>query len=394
MTDTTLDLVKGVQASIDKMETENKTVLASLQEATKNNGEMSKDAVAKADNAAAEIAKVSASILEMEQKLADKVKAGTASPETLGRMVAKSDAYKQFVNGNVQKMRVNANTITGQSGSPAVNSDTLVQADRLAGIVPGAFRSLRVKDVLPVGTTTSNAVEYTRELAFTNNAAETAEAAQKPESSLTFELVTANVATIAHFIKVSKQVLDDASALESYIDNRLRYGVELRYDNQLLNGNGTGQNISGITDTGNHTAFTPVTGENALDSINRMIEKVRLSEYMATAIMLNPADWHAIERLKVGTSDDRYIIGNPSSDMGNRLWGLPVVVTNRLASGKAVVGDFQMAYQVFDRQGVVVEMFEQDSDNVQKNLLTVRAEARGTLATFVPAAVQYGDLTQ
>lgn len=394
MTDTTLDLVKGVQASIEKMESENKTVLAALQESTKNNGEMSKDAVAKADNAAAEIAKVSASILEMEQKLADKVKAGTASPETLGRMVAKSDAYKQFVNGNVQKMRVNANTITGQSGSPAVNSDTLVQADRLAGIVPGAFRSLRVKDVLPVGTTTSNAVEYTRELAFTNNAAETAEAAQKPESSLTFELVTANVATIAHFIKVSKQVLDDASALESYIDNRLRYGVELRYDNQLLNGNGTGQNISGITDTGNNTAFTPVTGENALDSINRMIEKVRLAEYMATAIMLNPADWHAIERLKVGTSDDRYIIGNPSSDMGNRLWGLPVVVTNSLAAGKAVVGDFQNAYQVFDRQGVVVEMFEQDSDNVQKNLLTVRAEARGTLATFVPAAVQYGDLTQ
>lgn len=394
MTDTTLDLVKGVQASIEKMETENKTVLATLQEATKNNGELSKDAIVKADNAAAEIAKVSASILEMEQKLADNVKAGTASPETLGQMVAKSDAYKQFVNGNVQKMRVNANTITGQSGSPAVNSDTLVQADRLAGIIPGAFRSLRVKDVLPVGTTTSNAVEYTRELAFTNNAAETAEAAQKPESVLTFELVTANVATIAHFIKVSKQVLDDASALESYIDNRLRYGVELRYDNQLLNGNGTGQNISGITDTGNHTAFTPVTGENALDSINRAIQAVQVADYMPTGIMLNPADWHAIERLKVGTSDDRYIIGDPAAALGPRLWGLPVVVTNNLASGKVVVGDFQNAYQVFDRMGTVVEMFEQDSDNVQKNLLTVRAEARGTLATFVPAAVQYGDLTQ
>lgn len=390
----TLDLVKGINASIEKMESENKTVLASLQESTKNNGEMSKDAIAKADAAASEISKISASILDMEQKLTDNVKKGTASPETLGRMVTKADAYKQFASGEIQKMRVQANTITGQSGSPAVNSDTLVQADRLSGIVPGAFRSLRVKDVLPVGTTSSNAVEYTRELAFTNNAAETAEGAQKPESVLTFDLVTANVATIAHFIKVSKQVLEDAGALEAYIDNRLRYGVELHYDNQLLNGNGTGQNISGITNTGNHTAFTPVTGENALDSVNRAIQAVQVADYMPTGIMLNPADWHAIERLKVGTSDDRYVIGDPAAAIGNRLWGLPVVVTNNLASGKVVVGDFQNAYQVFDRTGVAVEMFEQDSDNVQKNLLTVRAEMRGTLATFVPAAVQYGDLTQ
>lgn len=394
MSETVDALLGKMNASIDKMESENKTVLASLQESTKNNGEMSKEAIAKADAAAAEIAKVSASILEMEQKLADNVKKGTASPESLGRIVTKADAYKQFASGEIQKMRVQANTITGQSGSPAVNSDTLVPADRLSGIVPGAFRSLRVKDVLPVGTTTSNAVEYTRELAFTNNAAETAEGAQKPESVLTFELVTANVATIAHFIKVSKQVLEDAGALEAYIDNRLRYGVELRYDNQLLNGNGTGQNISGITNTGNHTVFTPATGENALDNINRAIQAVQVADYMPTGIMLNPADWHAIERLKVGASDDRYIIGDPAAAMGPRLWGLPVVVTNNLASGKVIVGDFQNAYQVFDRSGVVVEMFEQDTDNVQKNLLTVRAEARGTLATFVPAAVQYGDLTQ
>ena len=393
MTDDVLNLVKGVQASVSKMETENEKVLAFLKESTQNNGETSKEALTKADASAAEISKISASILDIEQKLADKVKAGTASPETLGRLVAKSDAYKQFASGEIQKMRVQANTITGQGGSPVTNSDTLVQADRLSGIIPGAFRSLKVKDALPVGTTNSNGVEYTRELAFTNNSAETAEGAQKPESVLTFELVTANVATIAHFIKVSKQVLDDASSLEAYIDNRLRYGVELRYDNQLLNGNGTGQNISGITDTGNNTAFTPVTGENALDSINRAIQAVSVADYMPTAIMLNPADWHAIERIKVGSSDVRYVIGDPASAMGPRLWGLPVVVSNNVGSGKLIVGDFQNAYQVFDRSGVVVEMFEQDADNVQKNLLTVRAEARGTLATFVPAAVQYGDLT-
>jgi HK97 family phage major capsid protein len=365
-----------------------------LQEAGKETGEKAKAAISKADELAQKIAGVSASIVEMEQKLADNVKKGTAAPSSLGQMVIKSDAFKQFAAGNTNKFRIEANTITGQdSASPPANSDVLVPSQRLAGIIPGAFRSLRVQDVLPVGTTSSNIVEYTRELAFTNNAAETAEGATKPESVLTFELVSAPVRTIAHFLKVSKQVLDDAVALQSYIDTRLRYGVELRYDAQLLNGNGTGQNISGITDSGNFTAFTPATGDNALDSINRAIELVALADYQATAIMLNPADWHAIERLKVGTSDDRYIIGNPAGMMGAMLWGLPVVVSNNMTSGKLLVGAFDISHQVWNRSSTVVEMFEQDDTNVQKNLLTVRAEKRGTLATYRPASVYYGNLT-
>jgi HK97 family phage major capsid protein len=129
-------------------------------------------------------------------------------------MVIKSEGFKQYAQGNSSKFRIEANTITGQTGtSPPTNSDTLVPAQRLPGIIPGAFRALRVADVIPQGTTTSNAVEYTRELAFTNAAVEVAEGDNKPQSSLTFELVSAPVRTIAHWLKVSKQVLDDAPAL-------------------------------------------------------------------------------------------------------------------------------------------------------------------------------------
>lgn len=387
-------LVSEINASMESMKKDNAAITAELKTAMQSSGTDAKAAIEKADALAMKLAAQADSIVALEQKLAEGVQAGKAAPETLGRMIIKSDAFKEFAAGNSNKMRVQANTITGQDGgSPPLNSDVLVAPQRLGGIIPGAFRALRIRDIMPSGVTTSNAVEYTRELAFTNNAAETAEGAAKPESALTFELVSAPVRTIAHFLKVSKQVLEDSAALESYINTRLRYGVDLKTDSQIINGTGSGQQISGITKSGNFTAFTPVTGENALDSINRAIYAAYAADYAPNAIVLNPADWGAIERTKVGTSDVRYVVGNPTGSLGPTLWGLPVVVTNNLASGKLIVGAFDIAFQVWDRMGTVVEMFEQDSDNVQKNLLTVRAENRLTLASYRPASVFYGNTT-
>jgi HK97 family phage major capsid protein len=383
--------VQQINAAIETFKTTQAELTTNIKTLAEGSDKVSKEALTKADALATKIAGISTSIVEMEQKLADGVMKGTEKVSTLGNMVIQSDAFKQYAAGNTSKFRIEANTIIGQEGSPAENSDTLVAPQRLSGIIPGAFRALRVRDVLPQGTTSSNMVEYTRELAFTNNAAERNEGVAKPESSLTFELKNAPVRTIAHFLKVSKQVLEDAAALQSYIDTRLRYGVELKYDSQLINGNGTAPAISGMLDSGNYTAFTQGPfGETALDNINRAIYQVLAADYAATGIIMNPADWGAIERLK--GDDDHYIIGNAQGNIGPRLWGLPVVVTNNLAAGKFICGAFDIAYQVWNRSGTVVEMFEQDSDNVQKNLVTVRAEARGCLASYRPASVVYGDL--
>lgn len=354
-------------------------------------GAESKAAVAKAEAAVEEIKSLATRVLEIEQKTADAVKRGVEAPKTLGQMFIETDSFKNFAAGLSTKSRVELkNTITGQGGSPVENVNTIVDAQRLPGIVPGAFRTLRIRDVLPAGQTISNMVEYTRELAFTNAAAETAEGASKPEASLTFELASAPVRTVAHWLKLSKQVMDDAPALASYVDTRLRYGVELRIDQQLLNGNGTGQNIGGMTKAGNFTAYTPVTGDNAIDSINRAKAQVLAADYAPTAIVLNPVDWGIIERTKV---DNNYVFGAPNSAVGPVLWGLPVVVTNTMTQGKFMVGAMDIAYQVWNRAGTVVEMSEADDTNFQKNLVTVRAEARLALAVYRAASVRYGNLT-
>lgn len=377
------------------------SVKAMVKENEVGTKETIKAATEKADAAAKRVQEVSDRLVEAEQKLVDGVRSGRQAPKSLGQLVVESDEFKNYASGKTSKMSfrmdqpfsVQANTITGQSGSPVANDSIIVPADRVPGIIPGAFRRLRVKDLIPQGITSSNSVEATRELLFTNSAAETAEGASKPESALTFELYSAPVKTIAHWLKASKQILEDAPALVSYIETRLRYGVDLREEQQLVAGDGTGQNLIGMTISPNFTTFSPTTGENALDSLNRAKYLIEAADYAPTAIVMNPADWGAIERTKVGTSDDRYIIGDPRASMGPFLWGLPVVVSNSMTSGKLLVAAFDIAFMLWNRAETVVQMFEQDDTNVQKNLITIRAEKRCALAGYRPASVLYGNLT-
>ena len=138
------------------------------------------------------------------------------------------------------------NTLTG--------SDTTVAPSRSPNIVGGAFLPFSMEALLPSTPTTSNAIEFTKEASFTNSAAEAAEGTAKGESALTWSLVNMPISTVAHWIKISKQLAADAPALAAYVNTRMRYGVNQKVDTQLVIGDGTAPNISGTYDTGNFTA--------------------------------------------------------------------------------------------------------------------------------------------
>lgn len=315
----------------------------------------------------------------------------TEEVKSIGRQVTESEEFKSYLEGSREKFRFEfKNTIIGEGGSPQNPVDTIVPRDDKPGIIAGAFRSLRLLEVIPQGTTTSNTVHYTRELAWTNNAAETPEGTQKPESSLTFEPVDCPVRTIAHFIKVSKQVLDDAPQLESYIDRRMRYGVQYRLENQIINGPG-GQNLSGMLQSGNSTLLAAESGNNGFDVANRMKYAIINGEYMADYFLINPLDWGAMERLKVSATDERYVgQAGPVSYLANglipMLWGVPVIASNTVPQG-TLIGFSAEAMTYWSRQGTTVEIFDQNQDDVEKNLLTIRAELRGAFCVHRPSAV-------
>lgn len=395
--------LKEVTQEIVAFKAAQEAALASVKELAQAVEKGSKEgiaaATAKADALAQTVQALADRLVAAEQKMVAKIMAGAEAPASIGVFVTMSDEFKAFASGAQGKMRIHvkdgfrprANTVTGQSGSPAANSDTVVRSDRMAGIVPGAFRSLKVRDVIPSGVTSSNLVEFTRELAFTNDAAETAEGASRPESDVTFELANAPVVTIAHWIKLSKQVLSDAPALAAYIDNRLRYGVELRIDSQIINGLGTSQALKGLSHDDNQTAFAPASGDTAIDSVSKAKEQLAVADYPADAVILNTQDWGAIERLKDG--NEKYLVGNPFGAIVPTLWGLPVVVTNSITQGKILIGAFSVGAMLFEREGVTVEM-NMDGNDFTKGLVTVQAEARLALAGLRPASILYGDLTK
>lgn len=364
---------------------------------------------AKADGEAATVGKISAdtktaldAIGTQQRELADRLLAveqkTPALPETKGttswgEQFIKAAGYADFAAGNRAKLRVELkNTLVG--------SDTNVAPDRLARIVAGAVLPFSMEALLPSTNTSSNAIEFTKEASFTNSAAEAAEGAAKGESALTWSLVNMPVSTVAHWIKISKQLAADAPALAAYVNSRMVYGVNQKVDTQLVVGDGTAPNISGTYDTGNFTAHgytnAAITAISATFKKLVLIRKVMADLYVAgfpaDAIVLNPADWATIEIELMTTAAGQTLYS--VNDAGQaRLFGIPVVQAIGMAADTFQVGRFSEAYMVYNREGVVVEMSDSDSDNFTKNLITLRAERRLALATEKPAAVRGGDLT-
>lgn len=266
-----------------------------------------------------------------------------------------------------------------------------ISPSRVAGVVTDPLERLTIVDVMTRMPTSSNAIEYVQEVNTTLNAAEAAEGSQKAESQFDFQLKQIHVATIAHFTRISKQFRDDAPYLVNLINSRMLFGVRQKLNSQLIAGNGAVPNINGLVGVaGNHTAFTPVASENRFDAIRRMIGAVEDEEFNPTAVILNPADIMLLDLLK--DANDNYTASNPRTGQNAVAWGRPIVSSKQVAVGKAIVADMAQACTLWDREMVGVEMFEQDSDNVQKNLLTIRAEGRFQLTAEHPKAIVYGDL--
>ena len=360
----------------------------------------------KADSEIANIGKVSADTktaienIGVEQRvLADRLLAieqrAPAQPEikkdeSWGEQFVKSARYADFAGGQMNKLRVEIkNTLTG--------SDATVAPDRKPGIVGGAFVPFSMESLLPSTSTSSNAIEFTKEASFTNSAAEAAEAAQKAESALTWSLVNMPVSTVAHWIKISKQLASDAPALAAYVNTRMRYGVNQKVDVQLVVGDGTAPNISGTYDTGNFTAHGYANAAlgatlKKLVLFRKIIADLYSAGFPPDAIVLNPADWAAIE-IELFTTAAGQTLYNVNSAGQAYLFGLPVIQALGMAADTFQIGRFSEAYMLYNREGVVVEMSDSDSDNFTKNLITLRAERRLALATEKPAAVRGGDLT-
>ncbi|PZX32052.1 HK97 family phage major capsid protein [Cupriavidus phytorum] len=390
--------VKEIKASLGKISDDVKAAgEKALKEAQLAAGKLSEETKAKVDELLTKQGEMQANLQHAQQALA-KLEAngagGDVQHQSFGQQFVGSDDFKAFTGKTTPRGRVD---MTFNAAITTVATDTdgaagdLVQNTRLPGIIAPLNRRLTVRDLITPGRMDGQVLEYVKETGFTNNAAPVAETVKKPESTMKFDLVTTSAKVIAHFVKASRQILSDASQLASYIDGRLRYGLALVEENQLLNGDGTGQNLLGIIPQATAFAapFDPAGTETGIDNIRLAMLQAALAEFPATGIVMHPSDWARIELLKDTTG--RYIIGNPQGTISPTLWGQPVVATQAITVDKFLVGAFKLGAQVFDRWQARVEVATENEDDFVKNLVTILAEERLALAVYRPQAFVYGD---
>lgn len=274
-------------------------------------------------------------------------------------------------------------------------NDALPSGVRTAsrGMIAPVRQKLFIRDVIPVAATNLTSWEYLQESGYTNNAAVVAEGAQKPQSEITFDNRILNVKKMAHFFRMSEEVLDDVDGMEAYIREAGLWGLLFKEEGQLVNGNGSATQLDGLLMPSNHTAYvnTTVPGltpAHAMDDILVAMTQVEAAQLFPSAVIMNGKDVAAMRGEK--DADGRYL--NPAFG-DNTAWGLPIVSTYGIAQGTFIVGGFVGNARIWQRRGIEVRRSTEDRDNFVKNLVTILIEERLNLEVTRPEGIVAGSLT-
>lgn len=385
------ELAAETKAAVDKAVDAVKAVAEEALGKAKAGEQMTEAVKARADEALVEVNGLRAKLDEIEQRAARDGGVGEEA-KSLGEQFVSDERVKAFLTSEQSSgkadMRFKA-TITSATTAAAGSAGAGVANTRLPGILERPRRRLTVRDLLSQGRMDGNTLEYVRETGFNNNAAPVAEGNLKPGSDIQFDLVNTSAKVIAHWMKASRQILSDFSQLRSVIDERLLYGLAYAEEQQLLNGDGTGQNLNGIIPQATaYAAPLTLVGGTQIDTMRLALLQAELAEFPSTGIVLNPKDWAFVELLK--DTQGRYIIGNPQGTLSPTIWGVDVVTTQAIAEDKFLAGAFKMGAQVFDRWDARIEVGYVNDDFI-RNLTTILAEERLALAVYRPQAFVFGD---
>lgn len=330
---------------------------------------------------------------------------------SLGEMFTKSEEFKSFAEskrltmGNGFNLEVNDITslnfkdvYTGLNAHNInVGLGTRVQFDPM---VPRGQRAARIRDLFPVAATNNNLIDFFRVLGFVENsgrgnAAPVADYSggafvTKPKSNINFQPAQAPVRTIAHWEAAHRNIIQDVPQLQTTINNELLYGLALVEDDEILNGDGTGEHLLGILNTPGIQIYTPAGAEPKADSLRKATTLAVIANYPPNGYVLHPNDWEDIE-LDKGTTNDHYrLITNIAVGLDARVWRQRVVESPAMDEGTFLNGSFGGAAQLYDRQQANVRIAEQHGNFFVQNAVAILVEERLALAVKRPEAFVKG----
>lgn len=271
----------------------------------------------------------------------------------------------------------------------------VIPADRVAGYKFDPTRSVHVRNLIPQGSTSSDVVRFVKESGYSNGAATAAEGSTIGQSDFDMTASDANVRKIATYFRISEEMLADTPQLTSYLSARAPEKLLSVEDTQILSGDGSAPNLSGIItdaadfDTTSGGAFyQSVEAANEFDVLVAALNQLALSNYDADYIMLNPTDFHKILLLK--DSNNSYLKDQVYAGLQPAFMGVPVVVNTAITAGTFLCGNFGVGTQLWVRDNVGVEFFREDGTNVRDGFVTVRVSERVALTNYLPNAFVNG----
>ncbi|MFI2577704.1 phage major capsid protein [Streptomyces rochei] len=340
--------------------------------------------------------------------------------ESVGQAFVKSAAYQGLLksanNGRFgDRQRIQSDPFGAKAlvtGVSDTSAGALVVNDNI-GLQVGldAFkRPLNLLDIITKGNTTSDAIEYVRVTSITNNAAPVPEATSsaaptapggagalvnnagggyKPESGLALAKISTTVKTIAHWLPATKRALADAGQVRTLIDEFLRYGLAEELEDQVMNGDGTGENFEGINTVSGTQSQAYDT--DILTTLRKAKTKVRtVGRSRATAYVMNPADWEKVDLLQ--DNEARYYFGGPAREGQPTVWGLPVVESEAVVEGAPWVGAWNKAV-LWRREQATITATDSHADFFIRNLVAILGEERDGFGVLQPNAFVEIDIT-
>ncbi len=348
-----------------------------------------------------------ARLRDAEQKL-DAATAGIGTAvekyKTPGQQVIESEAFKrlqqnvvagQGITINVDDLYMQPQAVITNPNPPVMTQPLVDPAPRL--LIAPATRRLTIRNLIPSQPTNTNLIPFTVENVVTDNTGPQAgENVALGESNITFTLSSLPVETVGTFIKLSEQILEDATALQGYVDGRMRNLLATEEEDQLLLGSGVSNNLTGLAPQATDFDNTlTATGDNNIDMLRHAILQVFRSHFIADAMVLHAEDWHDIDLLKRDSADPStnvaYIVGDPVNGTVPRLWGLPVIETMAMSQNDFLIGSFALAAVIHDRRRPSVQLSLSDATDFTKLMVTLRVHERLCLTVYRPTAIVTGD---
>lgn len=378
----------NVVSEIKDLHAQIKADLANGQESTKT----AQSAIAKADDALTKYNELGKRLTILEQKGMAIGGGEDADPKqhakSVGQLFAETVRQKGLSGDKVQ-IDLNQKDLTITTGGGWFETST----DK--AVVRPVRDEQSFLDLIPVITVSNSATSFeaNKETRAENNAAFVEELAQKPVSHIEYGTQTVQMKMLATLVNMSRQVfLNGGDDLRVDIDNTLYYFLRTSLESQVLLGDGTGQNLNGLINQSNSfNNLSPNVSEfGAIGKLRLGLLQSAASRYRPDAIIVSAYDWAAIELEK----DDvgHFLVSDPRVGAAKELWGVRVFDTFALPAGQWVVNDFTRTTRLYRKErGVSIGYYEQNTNNVEINRVTVRAEEEIGFGLLSTAALVTGD---